>query len=103
MPTLVFDGNELGPPIAAEAEGGGRLLDVCDDVRAPVGLSCRDARCGTCRIEVVAGADLLAPPAQDEIEVLEAAGAPPSHRLACQAIVRPGPGVIRLRWVSRGT
>jgi ferredoxin len=106
MPTLVFDGNELGPPISAEAPDGGRLLDVCDDVRAPVAFSCRGASCGTCRVQVIAGADLLAPPALDEREVLalfDAPPAPPSHRLACQAILRPGPGLIRLRWVSHAS
>jgi hypothetical protein len=125
--------------MSAEAGGGGRLLDVCDDVRAPVAFSCRGASCGTCRVEVVAGADLLAPPARGELEVLalfiEGRGsafavpsnmgsaafavpsnmgrgssfavpfdsAPRSHRLACQAIVSPGPGLIQLRWVGRTT
>lgn len=111
MPIIEFEGNELGPPIAVACDGGSRILDVCDDARAPVAFACRAAGCGTCRVEVLAGAALLAPPEPPEIEVLELLGvqaeaeptrraAPRTQRLACQAIARPGTGRIRLRWVG---
>ncbi|AGP40602.1 2Fe-2S iron-sulfur cluster-binding protein [Sorangium cellulosum] len=100
MPTVVFEASELGPPVSAEAEAG-RLIDVCDDARAPVVFSCRDARCATCRVEVVEGAQRLEPPARDELELLERLGAPPRLRLACQVVLRAGPGLVRLR-VVRG-
>lgn len=44
-------------------------------------------RCSTCRVRVGAGADLLAPPSEDEVRVLSRVGAPDSVRLACQ--IRP--------------
>lgn len=41
-------------------------------------------RCSTCRTRIAGGLDLLPPPSQQEYEVLERIGAPPSVRLACQ-------------------
>jgi len=100
MPTVHFEGNELGPAVSAELAEGGRLLDLCDDARAPVAFSCRAASCATCRVEVLAGGDLLAPPSEEERDVLAIFDAPPGQRLACQAIVLSGPGRVRLRWVN---
>ncbi|WP_437732311.1 2Fe-2S iron-sulfur cluster-binding protein [Sorangium sp. So ce1335] len=101
MPTVVFEASALGPAISAEADGG-KLIDVCDDARAPVAFSCRDARCATCLVEVVEGAQLLEPPARGERDLLERIGAPPQLRLACKAALRAGPGLIRLRGVDGG-
>ncbi|WP_437588116.1 2Fe-2S iron-sulfur cluster-binding protein [Sorangium sp. So ce1000] len=98
MPTVVFEDGALGLAVAAEA-GAGRLIDVCDDARAPVVFSCRDARCATCRVEVVEGEQLLDPPARGERDLLERLGAPPRLRLACQVVLRAGPGLVRLRGV----
>jgi ferredoxin len=97
VPTITFLQSPLGPALTLTAEG--RLLDVCDDGHAPVGFSCRSASCATCRVEVLAGADLLVPPADDEREALARFG-DPGLRLACQAVVRPGVGLIRIRWVG---
>ncbi|HTN92338.1 MAG TPA: 2Fe-2S iron-sulfur cluster-binding protein [Sorangium sp.] len=99
MPTIVFEASALGPAVTAEA-GAGRLIDVCDDARAPIVFSCRDARCATCRVEVVEGEQLLDPPARGEVDLLERLGAPPRLRLACQAVLRAGPGLVRLRAVT---
>ncbi len=63
-------------------------------------FGCRAARCTTCRIEVLEGAATLEPPGAEEAELLRATGAPPSVRLACQAVVREGPGRVRLRWIG---
>jgi ferredoxin len=46
------------------------------------------ARCGTCRVRVTAGGEALSPKTRDEVERLEAIGAPPDYRLACQAHAR---------------
>ena len=32
------------------------------------------------------------------VALLAGLGSPPETRLACQAVVRPGDGVVRLRW-----
>jgi ferredoxin len=49
---------------------------------------------------VLAGADRLYPPRADEAEVLRLFAAAPGQRLACQAVLRAGPGLVRLRWVA---
>lgn len=76
------------------------MIDACDAARSPVQFSCRSASCATCRVEVLAGAELLDPPGEDELEVLELLGVKGSHRLACQAVIRPGEGLVTLRWAA---
>jgi 2Fe-2S ferredoxin len=88
--------------LEADCPDGGRLVDVCDERCAPVPFSCRGATCGTCRIDVLEGAELLADPSEEELDVLAVFGdAPEKRRLACQAIVLPGGGRIRVRPASR--
>ena len=102
MPRVVFEGNALGPTVSADAADGGPLLDLCDEARAPVAFSCRAASCAICRVEVTAGWDHLDPPGEGERSLLSTLRAPPTQRLACQAIARAGPGLIRLRAVVDG-
>ena len=65
---------------------------------APVPFSCRGASCGTCRVDVLEGASLLAPPLDEELDVLDIFGDDPARRrLCCQAVALPGPGRIRVR------
>jgi hypothetical protein len=40
---------------------------------------------------------LLEPPSPEEAELLAILGGNPRYRLACQARIRKGPGLIRLR------
>jgi ferredoxin len=96
VPVIELLASAAGP--GARVSASGPLVDVCDEARAAVDFSCRAASCGTCRVEVLAGADLLEPPGPAERETLRSR---PDHRLACQAVVRPGPGLVRLRWVGR--
>ena len=101
MPVVVFE-SSAGPAVSSEAGDGARLLDLCDEVRARVPFSCRSATCGTCRIDVLEGAPLLEPPRDDERDALLLLGDDPGRRrLACQARVRPGPGLVRVRAVLR--
>ncbi|HLK40051.1 MAG TPA: 2Fe-2S iron-sulfur cluster-binding protein [Polyangiaceae bacterium] len=97
LPTIVFDSPE-GPPLEVDRPEGGRLLDVCDERLAPIPFSCRSASCGTCRVDVLEGHDLLEPPQTDELEVLAIFGDDPRRRrLACQTRVRPGVGRVCVR------
>ncbi len=97
MPTLVFERTRL----EVRLPDGGRVVDVCDEnILAGVPFACRHANCGSCRVEVTAGAALCAPPEDDELALLEDVfHAPPEVRLACQLRVLPGDGVVRLRVV----
>lgn len=102
MPTLEFLANAIGRLKRVEAPKGGELVDICDEYLAPIPFSCRSASCGTCHVEVLEGGELLEPPAAEERELLALLGGHGEHRLACQARVRPGPGVVRLRAVLGG-
>jgi len=99
VPTIVFEANAIGREKRGELADGGDLLDLCDEILAPVPFSCRSATCGTCQIHVLEGADLLEGPEAPEQELLELLDVP-GTRLACQARVRSGGGVIRVRPVG---
>jgi ferredoxin len=102
MPVVVFEPVEKGGvAVQADAPEGARLLDLCDEGEASVTIvpfSCRSASCGTCRIDVLEGADLLEPPRDEELEILDMFGDDPARRrLACQARARAGQGRIHVR------
>jgi len=100
MPTIEFEGVGLAADKLAEAPDGGELVDICDRVLAPIPFSCRSASCGTCHIEVLAGAELLERPNAEEADLLDILDGPETSRLACQARVKAGPGFIRIRPVT---
>lgn len=102
VPRIAFVASDASPSAWIDVPEGARLVDACDDARAPVELSCRAANCGTCRVEVVEGTALLEPAGPYERELLAREGAGRAHRLACQAVVRGGPGLVRLRWIGAG-
>jgi ferredoxin len=97
MPTIEFLGNGFGMTKVVEAEEGGAIVDICDEHFAPIPFSCRSASCGTCHVEVLDGLDLFEPPEPAEDDLLQLIGSKGTSRLACQARLRPGPGLVRLR------
>jgi ferredoxin len=99
VPRVVFESTDASAPtVAAEAPDGARLVDLCDETNASVPFSCRSSSCGTCRVDVLEGAELLEPPRDEELDVLDIFGDDPARRrLACQARVRPGAGTVRVR------
>jgi ferredoxin len=84
-----------------QAPEGGSLADLCDAHRAPIAFSCRDANCAACVVEVLEGARELSAPGTEERATLHRFGLPPSHRLACRAVLLPGPSILRIRTVTR--
>lgn len=100
MPKVVFLESEHGRQKEVDAPAGGHLIDICDDARAPVDFSCRSASCGTCRLEVVVGAEFLEPPKTDEEDTLDIMDSKPTMRLACQTVVKSGDGAVHVRWVG---
>src|SRR4051812_26372296 len=97
MPTVFFEGNLFGADLEVEVPEGGALVDVCDDATAPIPFSCRSATCGTCRVEILQGAELLEPRGPEEDDLLSIFGDPAQFRLACQAKLRKADGLVRLR------
>ncbi len=53
----------------------------------PIATGCSDGTCGTCRVGVLSGADMLTGPTEHETRTKEAADVPDSERLACQTLV----------------
>lgn len=100
MPRVAFE-TISGPPALADVPLGARLVDLCDARGVLVPFSCRSASCGTCRIDILEGAEHLAPPADDELDILDIFGDDPARRrLACQARITPGDGLVRIRPVN---
>jgi ferredoxin len=108
MPTVILEsvGDNRDPSIvSATTSDGGRLLDLIDSASLGIELSCRNADCGACLIEVLEGEDGLFPAHAEEVlslALLTARGATgPSassrFRLACQAHIRPEASCLRLR------
>ena len=98
MPRIEFLESLAGPHASIDLPQGGELRDACDEAAAPVPFSCRSTSCGTCRVDVVEGMELLDEPGEDERLVLSTFGDDPKkRRLACTARVKPGPGVVRVR------
>ena len=98
MPLVRFESTQNGTHLELHCAPGTRLVDVCDEHGAPVPFSCRSASCGTCRVDVLEGGDLLEPPEDEELQVLELFGDDPARRrLACQARLGEGAGRVRLR------
>jgi len=101
MPTVVFI-DPFGRAHTAAALDGGGLARLCDEVDSPVPFHCRRGTCGTCRVEVLKGADELLPPQAGELQLLALLGlSPERHRLACQAQMRPGWASLELRPLGR--
>ena len=97
MPTIEFLGNGFGATKSVEAPEGGALVDICDEHFAPIPFSCRSASCGTCHVEVLSGAECFETAELAEEELLGLLGGRGVSRLACQAVVKAGPGLVRLR------
>lgn len=72
---------------AMDVAPGTLLMDACERHGADVEFSCRAASCSTCRVQVLAGAELLAPPDAFERELLAALGHPEAIRFCCSARV----------------
>lgn len=83
-------------PLTVEGASGERLLDLLDEVASPISFSCRSATCGSCRVTVEGGAELLEAPRASERETLLALGGGPATRLACQLRVSGATGEVHL-------
>ena len=93
-PALVrFEGNQSGE---VEVNNGDTLLSAALALNLDVNHYCGGfCSCGTCRVEVVSGAENLSKPRGNEEMVLGSSNHAAGNRLACQARAH-GPVVIRI-------
>jgi adenylate cyclase len=86
MHTIRFDGKTSG---VAECERETALLAASTKASVPLPHRCGGhARCGTCVVTVVEGAEHLSEKGAAETRVLQALKAGPEQRLACQTWAR---------------
>ena len=97
MIRVLFGAGATRPAAQIEHLGAVSVAALAERAGASVPFGCRLASCGTCRIEVLRGAELLDPPGDDERLVLELFGDDPTtHRLACQARLSGADGLLEL-------
>lgn len=100
MPRIVVQESSVGAEREVDVPDGGDLVDIADDHLLPIAFSCRSASCGACHCDVVEGAELLSSIEEDEQDLLDVLDGPERARLACQAVVKSGPGRVVLRPVE---
>jgi ferredoxin len=69
---------------------GSTVLAVSGRMRHPIASGCSDSSCGTCRVEVLEGAENLGAADDRERATLRASGHPEHYRLTCRAELMRG-------------
>jgi ferredoxin len=81
-----------GDTYEAEAKKSDSLVLTSGRGAIPIATGCGDGTCGTCQVEVLEGADNLAPEISYETDTKKNNDVPEEYRLGCHARVI-GPGV----------
>jgi ferredoxin len=84
MPKITF----LATGLVLEVPSGASYLEVCKQHKAPQDFGCTVGSCGTCRLELVAGANNVDPATDDEKETISMCTDFANARLGCQLKVR---------------
>ncbi len=83
MPKVLFKNDNL----SVECPAGTKLVDLAEQKGASINFSCKEGVCLTCLINVVSGMQNLNARTENETSTLEAFGAQPNQRLACQVVI----------------
>lgn len=81
--------------IQAEAEEGQSLLDIAIKHNLDWAFSCTRGTCARCRCLIKEGAQYLEEITDAEWDRMDPEEFDQGYRLGCQAIVKPGAGVIK--------
>jgi len=84
MPKVTFKDDDL----EVEVELDSNLKEVAQNEGASLPFGCEQGICGTCLIHVVSGEENISDMDDQEKETLEAMGAEPGQRLACQCQIQ---------------
>lgn len=75
----------------ASVNVGLTLLAAAGSLASPIASGCSDSSCGTCRVDILEGADICSEPVARERATLKENGFPTNLRLACRTeIVKSG-------------
>lgn len=77
------------------AAAGSTVLGVSANARRPISSGCADSSCGTCRVEVIEGAENLSAQAPRERATLKQSGHPMALRLACTTTLDKGSAKVK--------
>lgn len=84
-----------GTEEVTEAFAGATLVGAGTRMKRPIATGCSESSCGTCRVEVLEGAENLSEQSAKEVRTLEENKFPPHLRLGCKAeLVR---GEVKVR------
>jgi len=84
MPKVTF----LKTGDVLECEPGTSFLDLCQENGAPHEFGCTVGSCGTCRLEIVEGAENVQAPSDEERETVEMCTDVEGARLGCQLTIQ---------------
>ncbi len=87
-----------GSDYTTTAKEGDSLLLASGRGAQPISSGCTDGTCGTCRVDVLAGADSMSPAGDHEAKTKSDVGVPAEQRLGCHTGIH-GPGV-RVRIIN---
>lgn len=71
------------------------LLAISGRMKNPIASGCSDSSCGTCRVEVLEGADNLTGQDAKERGTLKENGYPTTYRLACRTELVGGAATVK--------
>lgn len=83
MPKVTFKSDNL----TVEVPAGTKLSDIAESKGASINFSCKEGVCLTCLVNVISNAENLNARTENEKSTLEAFGAQPNQRLACQVVI----------------
>ncbi len=85
---LVDDPSSQEVDLVMSCAAGEMVVDACDRSGAPIDFSCRATCCSTCRVQVLAGSELLEAPDEMEQELITASGGAADVRYSCVLKIR---------------
>jgi len=80
---VTFDLPTGGESFEVEGEQGDTLAYISSNSAHPIETGCNDSTCATCRVEVIEGAESLAPMSEHEAKTLKENNIPDGYRLGC--------------------
>jgi ferredoxin len=84
-----------GEEQTARTYAGSTILGASGALKRPIASGCSDSTCGTCRVEILEGAENLSEQSARERGTLKDAGHSLGYRLACRTEVLKGSVKVR--------